>query len=147
MEDDNIKEVESLETIEEITEGNGLIKVLQVRINESVKRKNKQNENKEDTYPSSVLVYRCTKGGWIVNFNKIKEIDLVVAQYNGQLIEVFRVDKKEGWREVGRTEKYIRYGFEGDLLKKEEQDLREKILKNCKVNKSLNPVRYVNISQ
>jgi hypothetical protein len=87
-------------------------------------------------------IYKATKESWVIKKEKTKEVEYALAEYQGIIIGVFKIDK---WYAVNTEDNKNnkRWGFDGEEANEE--------LKNIYLNKSIahikkpgaaNPIRY-----
>ena len=99
-----------------------------ININTSYKR-----VSGEDT------IYKATKETWGIKKERLKDINYVLSEYKGLIVEVFKVNKwypkqreyNKNAKKYGKT--YTGYGFEGEVAKDEIRDLYiNKTIKDAK---------------
>ena len=88
-------------------------------------------------------VYEATKESWSMDKNRVKTIKYVLAEYQGLIVEVYKVHKWNPIDAMTAKGKYkLRWGFDGEIA--------EDIIRDKYVNKSIkdakgkaqNPIRY-----
>lgn len=110
----------------------------------NINRNYKRGINRDD-------IYAATKEAWVLNENIIPHIKYALAEYEGIIIEVYKINK---WLEVDTKDfndrskvkikhKKRRWGFDGEIA---EDEVRNKYLNKSiawsKKRGSANPIRY-----
>ena len=98
---------------------------------------------------SAEELYESTRGIWRLNPQHAEEADLAFAVYQGQIKEVYEVER---WQPAG-TADYEHREFDSERLEDRyecvgdvaSEDLREKYVgRNMPVRHGQNPIRYIN---
>ena len=103
--------------------------VILININKRYKRNSGSKE-----------IYNATKESWKVSESRIKNIKYALSEFEGIIIEVYKINE---WYKVEKEGESIRWGFNGEIA--------EDIIRNKYINKSIahtkkrgaaNPIRY-----
>lgn len=131
------EECEILYNCEELKKDNIRHQVLVININNTFDNKrNRKNNNPDYKRPN---IYEATRGWWVLDSNRAKKVEYVLAEYGGVIRAIF---KPEVWLQDIENRGLKRWGFEGpEVLDKEILDLyMNKAVP--KIRGMANPIRY-----
>ena len=98
----------------------------------------KRNKRNEDIYKRPDI-YQATRGWWVLNLNRVKKVDYVLAEYRGIIRAIF---KPEEWVQNIGERGAKRWGFLGSAVT--DSDIMDLYL-NKEISKTkgmANPLRY-----
>jgi len=111
--------------------------ILIININRTFDKKRKKKE--ENPIYDRPNIYEATRGWWVLDINRAKNIDYVLAEYRGVIRAIFKPKRWMSTTEFGG----IRWGFEGD-------EVNDKEILDLYINKAVpkiqgmaNPIRYL----
>ena len=91
---------------------------------------------------SNNSIYAATKESWVINKNRINELEYALSEFQGIIIGVFKINK---WYAASTENNKInkRWGFDGEDAPKEIKDLYlNKSIAHVKKKGAANPIRY-----
>jgi hypothetical protein len=91
---------------------------------------------------SNNSIYEATKESWVMDKNKISQLEYALSEYQGIIIGVFKIHK---WYAVKTEDNKInrRWGFDGEDAPNEIKDLYlNKSIAHVKKKGAANPIRY-----
>lgn len=91
---------------------------------------------------SNNSIYVATKESWVINKNRINELEYALSEFQGIIIGVFKINK---WYAASTENNKInkRWGFDGEDAPKEIKDLYlNKSIAHVKKKGAANPIRY-----
>jgi hypothetical protein len=91
---------------------------------------------------SNNAIYTATKESWVINKNRINELEYALSEFQGIIIGVFKIHK---WYTVRTEDNKInrRWGFNGEDAPNEIKDLYlNKSIAHVKKKGAANPIRY-----
>ena len=91
---------------------------------------------------SNNAIYIATKESWVINKNRINELEYALSEFQGIIIGVFKINK---WYAASTENNKInkRWGFDGEDAPKEIKDLYlNKSIAHVKKKGAANPIRY-----
>lgn len=114
--------------------------ILVININKTYNIGKKKSRNPIYDRPD---IYEATRGWWVLNIDRAKNIDYVLAEYKGIIRAIFEPQK---WLQNIENRGKTRWGFEG-------YEVRDKEVLNIYMNKEVpkikgmaNPIRYFEIT-
>ncbi|MDR2511191.1 MAG: excinuclease ABC, partial [Bacteroidales bacterium] len=110
-------------------------KLLIININKTYKQKKKQKNGIYDR-PN---IYEATRGWWVLDPQKAKQVDFVLSEYKGIVRTIFKPEK---WLQNVQERGDKRWGFEGNAVTDEKIlaiYLNKEIIKQ---KGQANPIRY-----
>lgn len=87
-------------------------------------------------------IYEATKESWVINKNRITQLEYALSEYQGIIIGVFKINK---WYPINTEDNKInrRWGFDGEDAPKEIKSLYlNKSIAHLKKKGASNPIRY-----
>lgn len=93
--------------------------------------------------PKTSDIYEITRKAWALNPNRANKADFVFAEFKGEIIDIFKINKSIGWKECYSNSSRKRYYFEKEevLDKSIKQYIGKKIVKKRGAS---NPIHYFN---
>jgi hypothetical protein len=91
---------------------------------------------------SNNAIYIATKESWVINKNRINELEYALSEFQGIIIGVFKINK---WYAAATENNKInkRWGFDGEDAPKEIKDIYlNKSIAHVKKKGAANPIRY-----
>ena len=91
---------------------------------------------------SNNAIYIATKESWVINKNRINELEYALSEFQGIIIGVFKINK---WYTAATENNKInkRWGFDGEDAPKEIKDIYlNKSIAHVKKKGAANPIRY-----
>ena len=132
-----VEECEILYNCKELKKEEIKHNILVININKTFDNKRKRkNENPIYDRPN---IYEATRGWWVLNINRAKNSNYVLAEYKGVIRAIFRPQR---WLQDIENRGDKRWGFEGyEVIDKEIIDLyMNKVVP--KIQGTANPIRY-----
>lgn len=132
-----VEECEVLYNCEELKEENIMHKILVININKTFD--NKRNRKNDNPVYNRLNIYEATRGWWVLDNNRAKRIEYVLAEYGGVIRAIFKPEK---WLQDIENRGSKRWGFEGtEVFDKEILELyMNKVVP--KIKGMANPIRY-----
>lgn len=91
---------------------------------------------------SNNAIYTATKESWVINKNRINELEYALSEFQGIIIGVFKI---KNWYAAATENNKInrRWGFDGEDAPKEIKDIYlNKSIAHVKKKGAANPIRY-----
>lgn len=132
-----VNECEILYNCEELKKENVKHKILVININKTFD--SKRNRKNDDPVYNRPNIYEATRGWWVLDNNRAKKAEYVLAEYRGVIRAIFTPEK---WLQAIEDRGRKRWGFEGtEVSDKEVIDLyMNKAVP--KIRGMANPIRY-----
>src|SRR5690606_12906840 len=103
-----VEECEVLYNCEELNKENVKHKILVININKTFD--NKRNRKNNDPGYRRPNIYEATRGWWVLDNNRAKRAEYVLAEYGGVIRAIFKPEK---WLQDIENRGPKRWGFEG----------------------------------
>lgn len=132
-----IEECELLYNCEKLKKEEIKHNIMVININKSFDSKRKKKNN-DITY-SRPNIYEATRGWWVIDKNRAKKTDYVLAEYRGIIRAIF---KPQSWLQDIENRGIKRWGFEGEAVTDKEILYLYLNKEVPKIKGMANPIRY-----
>ncbi len=132
-----VEECEILYNCEQLKKENINHKILVININKTFD--NKRNRKNDDPVYKRPNIYEATRGWWVLNNNRAKKAEYVLAEYGGVIRAIFKPEK---WLQATEDRGRKRWGFEGYQVSDEEIVKLYMDKAVPKIKGTANPIRY-----
>ncbi|WP_276378925.1 excinuclease ABC [Flavobacterium sp. H4147] len=132
-----VEECEILYNCEELKKENVKHKILVININKTFG--SKRNRKNNDPIYNRPNIYEATRGWWVLDNNRAKKAEYVLAEYRGVIRAIFKPEK---WLQAGEDRGRKRWGFEGTEIS--DKEIHDLYLNKAvpKIKGMANPIRY-----